>query len=106
MCSSDLIAAKDLESEILRNHMDAIGDLLVTDLDTMILVTSRSYKDFAQFQRVFFGYQTHVKRPFDAYSKYDSFRNYVMNKWDAEKTDNHTRYFKKRYKAMVKALLR
>lgn len=95
-----------MESEVLRNHMDAIGDLLVTDLDTMILVTARSYKDFAQFQRVFFGYQTHVKRPFDAYSKYDSFRNYVMNKWDAEKTDNHTRYFKKRYKAMVKALLR
>ncbi len=86
--------------------MDEIGDLLVTDMDTMILVTARSYKDFAQFQRFFFGYQTHVKRSFDAYGKYDSFRNHVMNKWDAEMTEYHTSCYKKRYKAMVKALLR
>lgn len=95
-----------MESEILRSHMDKIGELLVTDMDMMILTSAHSYRNFAQFQRAYFDYQNHVKRPLNAYDRYDSFRNFVMNKWAAEKSVKQTQCFKKGYKAMCKSLVK
>lgn len=95
-----------MESEILRNHMNEIGELLVTDMDMMILVTAYSNGDFALFQRAFFGYQTHIKRPMNYYDRYDSFRNYLMNMWSEEKSVKQTRHFKKGYKALVKSIVK
>lgn len=95
-----------MESEILRNFKEKIGDLLVTDMDMMILISARSYRNFAQFQRAYFDYQNHIKKQLNAYDRYDSFRNFVMNKWAEEKTEKQTHCFEKGYKAMFKCLVK
>lgn len=93
-----------MESEVLREHVAEIGELLVVDMDMMILVSAKSNGCFTLFHQAVFGYQTHVKRGRGIYDRYDSFRNCVMNKWASEKSEKSDRKFKKGYKALVNRL--
>lgn len=94
-----------MESEVLREHVAEIGELLVVDMDMMILVSAKSNGSFSLFHQAAFGYQAHVKKGPGIYDRYDSFRNCVMNKWANEKSKKSDRKFKKGYKALVKRLV-
>jgi len=94
-----------LESEILKIHEKQIGDLLVIDYDMLILVASWSYKDHAQFHNLLYSYQTHVRKAQDIVTQCDSYRHYVMNKWEREMTEKDKKKFEIGYKRMVKAMI-
>lgn len=94
-----------LESEILKIHEKQIGDLLVIDYDMLILVASWSYKDHAQFHNLLYSYQTHVRKAQDIVIQCDSYRHYVMNKWEREMTEKDKKKFEVGYKRMVKAMI-
>ena len=93
------------ENEILREHIDEIGDLLVMDYDMLILVASWSYKDFGQFHNLLYSYQAYAKKGQDIMTRCDSYRHYVMNKWELEMTEKDKKKFKRGYKKVVKAIL-
>lgn len=93
-----------LESEILREHIDEIGDLLVVDYDMMILVTSWSYKDFRKFHNLLYGYQTYIRKERDIVTRCTSFRYYVMNKWELEMTEKDKKRFGHAYKEVIKVM--
>lgn len=95
-----------LENEILREHVDEIGDLLVLDYDLLILVTSWAYKDFGQFHNLLYGYQTHVRKGLDIVTRCTSFRQYVMNTWELEMTKRDKKRFEYSYKKVVKAMIK
>jgi len=94
-----------LESEILREHIDKIGDLLVVDYDMMILVASYSYKDFRKFHNLLYSYQTYVRKGQDIVKQCTSYRYYVMNKWELEMTEKDKKKFGYSYKKVIKAML-
>lgn len=94
-----------LRSEILKAHEKQIGDLLVIDYDMLILVASWSYKDFGQFHNLLYSYQTHVRKAQDIVTRCDSYRHYVMNKWEREMTEKDKKKFEIGYKRMVKAMI-
>lgn len=94
-----------LESEILREHIDEIEDLLIVDYDMMILVASWSYKNFRKFHNLLYGYQTYVRKGRDIVTRYTSYRHYVMNKWEVEKTKKDEKKFGYNYKKVLKAML-
>ena len=87
-----------LESEILREHIDEIEDLLIVDYDMMILVASWSYKNFRKFHNLLYGYQTYVRKGRDIVTRCTSYRHYVMNKWELEKTKKDEKKFGYNYK--------
>jgi hypothetical protein len=87
------------ESDILRNHTKEIGDLLVLDYDILFLVVAQSYKNISNFQDLMFSYLTHIRKTQDVYERCDSFRHYVMNKWEGtmtKKSQKRLRYSLKR----------
>ena len=94
-----------LESEILREHIDEIEDLLIVDYDMMILVASWSYKNFQKFHNLLYGYQTYVRKGRDIVTRCTSYRHYVMNKWELEKTKKDEKKFGYNYKKVLKAML-
>lgn len=94
-----------LESEILREHIDEIEDLLIVDYDMMILVASWSYKNFRKFHNLLYGYQTYVRKGRDIVTRCTSYRHYVMNKWELEKTKKEEKKFGYNYKKVLKAML-
>lgn len=94
-----------LESKILREHIDKIGDLLVVDYDMLILVAAWSYKDFRKFHYLLHSYLTHVKKGQDMVRRCTSYRYYVMNKWELEMTEKDKKKFEHGYKKVVKAML-
>lgn len=94
-----------LESEILREHIDEIEDLLIVDYDMMILVASWSYKNFRKFHNLLYGYQTYVRKGRDIVTRCTSYRHYVMNKWELEKTKKDEKKFGYNYKKVLKAML-
>lgn len=94
-----------LESEILREHIDEIEDLLIVDYDIMILVASWSYKNFRKFHNLLYGYQTYVRKGRDIVTRCTSYRHYVMNKWELEKTKKDEKKFGYNYKKVLKAML-
>lgn len=94
-----------LESEILREHIDKIGDLLVVDYDMMILVASYSYKAFRKFHNLLYSYQTYVRKGQDIVKQCTSYRYYVMNKWELEMAKKDKKKFGHHYKKMIKAML-
>ena len=94
-----------LESEILREHIDKIGDLLVVDYDMMILVASYSYKAFRKFHNLLYSYQTYVRKGQDMVKQCTSYRYYVMNKWELEMAKKDKKKFGQHYKKMIKAML-
>lgn len=94
-----------LESEILREHIDEIEDLLIVDYDMMILVASWSYKNFRKFHNLLYGYQTYVREGRDIVTRCTSYRHYVMNKWELEKTKKDEKKFGYNYKKVLKAML-
>ena len=94
-----------LGSEILKAHEKQIGDLLVIDYDMLILVASWSYKDHVQFHNLLYSYQTHVRKAQDIVTQCDSYRHYVMNKWEREMTEKDKKKFELGYKRMVKAII-
>ena len=93
-----------LESEILREHIDEIEDLLIVDYDMMILVASWSYKNFRKFHNLLY-YQTYVRKGRDIVTRCTSYRHYVMNKWELEKTKKDEKKFGYNYKKVLKAML-
>lgn len=95
-----------LESEILKEHTKEIGDLLVMDYDMLILVVSKAYKNFAVFHHLLYSYQTHLRKIPNPVERFDSFKHYVMNKWEGEKTECEMKHFKNGYKHVVKSLVR
>ena len=90
-----------LESEVLRGHVDDIGDLLVIDYDMLILVVSWAYKDHAQFHHLLYSYQTHVRKAQNMVTRCASYRHYVMNMWALEMTDKDKKKFERGYKKVV-----
>lgn len=94
-----------LESEILREHIDKIGDLLVVDYDMMILVASYSYKAFRKFHNLLYSYQAYVRKGQDIVKQCTSYRYYVMNKWELEMAKKDKKKFGHHYKKMIKAML-
>ena len=94
-----------LESEILREHIDEIEDLLIVDYDMMILVASWSYKNFRKFHNLLYGYQTYVRKGRDIVTRCTSYRHYVMNKWELEKTKKDEKKFGYNYKKVLKDML-
>lgn len=95
-----------LESEVLRDHVDDIGDLLVIDYDMLILVVSWAYKDHAQFHHLLYSYQTHVRKAQDMETQCASYRHYVMNKWEKEMTDKDKKKFERGYKKVIKRVIK
>ena len=94
------------ESDVLREHINNIGDLLVIDYDMLILVASWSYKDFRKFQNILNSYQTYVRKGQDMLTRCASFRHFVMNKWEFELTKGKMKKFERNYKNVIKALVR
>ena len=94
-----------MESDVLRNHVDEIAELLVVDMDMMILVCAMSNNRFEFFQQTVFDYQTHTKNGRGPYDKFDSYRNYNMNKWAYNKTEDSDRQFQRGYKTLVNILV-
>lgn len=71
----------------MRQHKGEIGDLLVLDYDMLILVVAQSYKNFGGFQNLMFSYLTYVRKAPNMVGMCDSYRHYVMNKWEREMTE-------------------
>lgn len=95
-----------LESEVLKNHVDNIGDLLVIDYDMLILVVSWAYKDHAQFHHLLYSFQTHVRKAQNMVTRCASYRHYVMNKWETEMTEVDKKKFQRGYKKVIRAMLK
>ena len=76
------------------------------DYDMLILVVSKAYKNFAVFHHLQYSYQTHLRKTQNPVERYDSFKHYVMNKWEGEKTECEMKHFKNGYKHVVKSLVR
>ncbi len=93
-----------LESEILRKHTKEIGDLLVMDYDMLILVASRAYRNHALFHNILYSYLTHLRNSKGTMNQYDSYRHFVMNRWEAEMTEMDKKRFKTGYKHVVKGI--
>ena len=91
-------------SAILREHKGEIGELLVMDYDMLILVSARAYKNHAVFHNLLYGYQNYLKKSKGTPNQYDSYRHYVMNKWELEMTEKDKRVFQKSYKHIVKGV--
>ena len=91
-----------MESEILRQHLKEIGELLVVDYDMLILVVSRCYKNTALFHRILYSYQTRVKKATDMVTKCESYRHYVMNRWEREMTERDKKVFEHCYKKVIR----
>ena len=94
-----------LQSAVLRRHVSEIGKLLVVDMDMIMLVAARANGDFSRFYRAYYSYQSHCSKSRDSIARYDSFRQYIMNKWAKEKSVRNTRLFIKGYKSIVKNML-
>lgn len=94
-----------IESDILKAHEKQIGDLLVIDYDLLILVVSWSHKNHAQFHNLLYSYLTHVKKAQDIVTYCDSFRHYVLNKWEREMTEKDKKKFEMGYKKIAKAMI-
>lgn len=94
------------ESEILRQHKGEIGDLLVLDYDMLILVVAQSYKNFGGFQNLMFSYLTYVRKAPNMVGTCDSYRHYVMNKWEREMTEKDKKRLKFKLKRLLKSMLR
>lgn len=94
------------DSEILRPHSREIGDLLVLDYDMMILVVALNYKNFGGFQNLMFSHLTHIKKSQDMAVRCDSFRHYVMNKWEREMTEKDKKVLKIKLKRLLKTMLK
>ncbi len=94
-----------LGSEILKAHEKQIGDLLVIDYDMLILVASWSYKDHVQFHNLLYSYLKHVRKAQKIVTQYDSYRLYVMNKWERMMTEKDKKKFERGYKKIVKAMI-
>lgn len=92
------------ESILLRKHKKAIGDLLVMDYDMLILVASRAYKDHALFHSILYSYLTHLRNSKGSMNQYDSYRHFVMNRWELEMTEMDKKRFKTGYKHVVKSM--
>ena len=95
-----------IENEVLREHINEIGELLVIDYDMLLLVTSWSYKDFGKFHNLLNSYQTHVRKGQDMVTRCTSFRHYVMNRWELEMTKKEKKKFKSGYKKVVRAMVK
>ena len=94
------------DSEILRPHSREIGDLLVVDYDIMILVVAQNYNNFGGFQNLMFSYLTHVGKAQDIVGKCDSYRHYVMNKWEREMTEKDKKALKIKLKRLLRTMMR
>ena len=94
-----------LESEILKKHVKDIDDLLVIDYDMLLLVVSWSYKDLGKFHNLMYSYQTKVRKGQNTMTRCDSYRHYVMNKWELEMSEKDKRKFIRGYKKMVKSMV-
>ena len=92
------------ESEILRTHKKEIGDLLVMDYDMLILVASRAYRNHAMFHNFLYSYVTHLRNSKGSMNQYDSYRHYVMNRWEREMTEIDKKRFKVGYKHIVTSM--
>ena len=93
------------ESEILQKHTKEIGDLLVMDYDMLILVASRAYRNHALFHNILYSYLTHLRNSKGSMNQYDSYRHFVMNRWESEMTELDKKRFKKGYKHVVKGMV-
>lgn len=92
------------ESIILRKHTKAIGDLLVMDYDMLILVASRAHRDHALFHSIQYSYLTHLRKSKGSMNQYDSYRHFVMNRWEMKMTEMDKKRFKTGYKHVVKSM--
>ena len=95
-----------IENEVLREHINEIGELLVIDYDMLLLVTSWAYKDFGKFHNLLNSYQTHVRKGQDMVTRCTSFRHYVMNRWELEMTKKEKKKFNSGYKKVVRAMVK
>lgn len=93
-----------LESEVLKEHSKEIGNLLVMDYDMLILVVVQTNKDFGRFQNLLFSYLTHVGKAHEMVDRCDSFRHYVMNKWEGKMTKKSERQLMHNFKRVVKEM--
>ena len=91
-------------SDVLRKHKKEIGELLVMDYDMLILVASRAYKNHALFHNILYSYMTHLGKNKNNMNKYDSYRHFVMNRWEKEMNEVDKKIFKKGYKHVVKSM--
>ena len=95
-----------IKNEVLRRHINEIGELLVIDYDMLLLVASWSYKDFGQFHDLLYSYQAHVRKGQDMVTRCTSFRHYMMNKWEFEMTKKEKKKFNRGYKKVVKTMVK
>lgn len=94
------------ESVILRQHNDLIGDFQIIDYDILVLVVAQAYKNFGYFQNIMNSYQCHLNSSSSMMVRCDSFRHYVMNKWEGEMTVKDVRRFKLSMKRVVNSIIR
>ncbi len=92
------------ESEVLRDHKREIGDLLVVDYDMLVLVVARAYKNHSLFHNMLFGYTTYLRKNMGNPNQYDSYRHYVMNRWEQEMTKRDKKVFQRGYKQIVRSI--
>lgn len=92
------------ESEILKEHTEEIGGLLVIDYDMLVLIAAKAYKNFSVFQSLMFSYLSRVKRSQTPVDRCISYRHFVMNKWEDEMTAGDLKKFKHGYKCTVRGL--
>lgn len=94
------------ESEILRQHNGLIGDFHIIDYDILVLVVAQAYKNFGYFQNIMNSYQGHLNSSSNMMIRCDSFRHFVMNKWEREMTAKDMRRFKLGMKRVVNSIMR
>lgn len=93
-----------LQSDVLKEHKNQIAKLLVLDLDSLILLAARSYKNFAVFQNACYSYQSYLQKQPSSFAQYDSFKIFIINLLRNEKENRRSRVFEKGYKAIVRGL--
>lgn len=91
---------------LVTGHAGFIGSNLVNRLfhDMLILVASRAYRNHALFHNILYSYLTHLRKSKGSMKQYDSYRHYVMNRWEAEMTELDKKRFKTGYKHVVKGM--
>lgn len=94
------------ESEILRHHNEQIGDFQIIGYDILVLVVAQAYKNFGYFQNMMNSYQNHLNGSSNMIVCCDSFRHYVMNKWEREMTAKDAGRFRWGMKKVVNSIMR
>lgn len=92
-------------SQMLSARSEEIEHLLVIDIDMLIMSAVMAHHNFAYFSYMMNSYSRNTLTSQDVFAQNESFRNYWMNRWDANMKPRDRELFKQNVKRLVRTLM-